>query len=304
MSKKFFRFMRGELNGYYLTALNTSCNKASESLEKMFSYFQRTVFKNDTETQGNEVPIATSDLKGLSVFSGTFSPYVWQDSLNGSVRFTTSHIVDEHEYSERGLYSVENEAFSFVRTTQQEYATDINTMATKEARSTLVEKDRQPVGYFPEGENIINDDGSLDFSKLLSSPRAGHADSPFYGEEFLYLAEETPVVALLSSEMLLYLIRAMQWVRYNGASIASMVEFSKILCPNFLFITNIDWDSRYASATVDYGIDENYEIQDKLMREQTFVLLAQKKLPQFTFNKVNIIVERDENGKVISTTIQ
>lgn len=300
MSKKFFRFLRGELNGYYITAINNSCNKFADKLSKFMQYFSSMQFKTDDEVVGDETAMSASDINGIASFTGVYPAYVLQDSLIGSVKFTVSHKVDGNEYSERGLYSVENEAFSFVRTAQQEYSDDINTLANPNARSTLVESGRQPIGYFPEGENVIKDDGTIDETKLMPAPRPNHADSPYYGKDFLFLAEESPILAITSTKVLVYLIRAMQWVRYNGMSIASLTKFAEIICPDFLFIVNIDWDSNYAYAVVSYGIDDNFEAEDKLMREQLFALMAKKKLTQFAFSKVNISVERDAENNVIS----
>ena len=65
----------------------------------------------------------------------------------------------------------------------------------------------------------------------------------------------------------------------------------------------IDWDSNFAYGIVKYGIDENYETSDKLMREQVFSLLAGKKMPQLAFNKVAINVTRDAEGKVVSVEV-
>jgi hypothetical protein len=116
----------------------------------------------------------------------------------------------------------------------------------------------------------------------------------------MYFAEEYPVRAVTSNRVLVSLVKAMQWVRYNGVSVRSLAEFASILCPNFLFITNIDWEGHYAYGVVSYGIDENYEIEDKLMREQLFMLLVNKKIPQMYFNKVQIDVTREADGRVIS----
>ena len=303
MSKQFFRFLRGEINGYYLTRIHDSCNKMSDSIKSFLYDFGKMQFKLQTEVEGDETPITTKDIDGISMFSGVFPPYVLQDSLTGSLRFTTSKKVDGHEYSERGLYSPEDEAFTFVRTTQQEYTDDINTLANSNARSSLVDDGRAPLGYFPDDENVIKDDGTIDETKLLPSPRAGHADSPYYGSAFLFFAEESPVLAITSYNVLVYVIRAMQWVRYNGMSISSLATFANIICPDFLFITKIDWDSDYAYATVNYGIDENYEAEDKLMREQLFALLAGEKIAQLSFEKVSIEVTRDESGNVTDVEV-
>ena len=303
MSKQFFRFLRGEINGYYLTRIHDVCNGVSVYIKEFLHDFGKMQFKLEEEITGDETPIDAKDLDGLSIFTGVFPPYVWQDSLLGSLRFTTSKKVEEHEYSERGLFSPSDEAFRFVRTTQEEYDTDINTLAHSEARSSMVEEGRQPIGYFPEGENVINEDGSVDETKLLPAPRPNHADSPYYGDKYLYLAESYPVLAITSRTVLLYVIKAMQWVRYNGVSISSLATFANILCPDFLFIVGIDWDSNFAYGVVTYGIDENYETSDKLMREQVFSLLAGKKMPQLAFNKVAINVTRDAEGRVVSVEV-
>lgn len=302
MSKQFFRFLRGEINGFYLNNINNACNRLSESVKSFLADFNQMQFKTEEEVKEGEVPVPSNVLDGLSVFTGAFSPYVWQESLIGSVRFTQSHKVNGVEYSERGLFSPEDEAFTFIRTDNTEYPDDINTQATPNRRSTFVEPDRQPLGYFPEGEVVIRENGTIDESKLLSAPRPNHADAPYYGKDFLYFAEEAPVLAITSNRVLVQVIKAMQWVRYNGMSVASLAKFAEILCPNFLFITKIDWDSHYAFAVVSYGIDEDYEAEDKLMKEQCFALLAGRKLSQFSFDRVNIQVTRDEEGNVISVT--
>ena len=300
MSKAFFRFLRGELNGFYLSSLNAVCNNFTGSIRRFLTDFKAMQFKSEDEVGQGEVTVTTDVLEGISVFTGVFSPLVWQDALTGSVRFTKSHIVNVKERSERGLYRIEDETFNFVHTEQDDYPADINTLSSLEERSTLVEKDRQPLGWFPEGENVIKEDGSLDLTKLMTAPRPNHADSPYFGDRFLYFAEESPVKAVTSNRVLIYLIKAMQWVRYNGSSVKSLAEFISIICPNFLFIIDIDWESNYAFAVVTYGIDENCEAEDKLMREQLFTLLAGKKLPQLSFNRVAINVTRNSEGKVIS----
>lgn len=300
MSKLFFRFLRGELNGFYINNLNETLNSACASIRSYFADFHDMQFKRDDEVTEKETPISAEALSGLATFAGIFAPFVYQDALNDSIHFTQSHVVNDVERSERGLYKRAQQAFEFVRTEYDNYPNDINTEASDEKKSTFVEENRQPVGWFPEGEKIFKADGSLDLSKLIPAPRAGHADAPYWGDKFMYFAEEYPVKAVTSNRVLVSLVRAMQWVRHNGVSITSLAEFARILCPDFLFITNIDWDEHYAYAVVSYGIDENFEAEDKLMREQLFTLLINSKIPQMIFEKVQINVSRDENGKVIS----
>ena len=297
--KAFFRFLRGELNGFYVQKLNAVNNLFSDSIKTFLSHFANMQFVTEAEAKDGEVPIDNAMIKGIGVIAGAFPPYVMQESLSGALRFTGSHIVNGKEYSERGLYNVEGQAFNFIRTDEQEYTSDINTQATSAERSSLVEADREPIGYFPEGETVIRDDGSIDYSKLMSSPRPNHADAPFYGDIFLYLSETYPVLGITDMQVMLYVIKAMQWVRYNGMNIASLTEFAKIICPDFLFIIDIDWTTLYAHGVVEYGIDEEYETSNKLLRENIFKALAQKKFSQLAFSQVSISVTRDSNGKAV-----
>lgn len=297
--KAFFRFLRGELNGFYVQKLNAVNNLFSDSIKTFLSHFANMQFVTEAEAKDGEVPIDKSMIKGIGVIAGAFPPYVMQESLSSALRFTGSHIVNGKEYSERGLYNVEGQAFNFIRTDEQEYTSDINTQATSAERSSLVEADREPIGYFPEGETVIRDDGSIDYSKLMSSPRPNHADAPFYGDIFLYLSETYPVLGITDMQVMLYVIKAMQWVRYNGMNIASLTEFAKIICPDFLFIIDIDWTTLYAHGVVEYGIDEEYETSNKLLRENIFKALAQKKFSQLAFSQVPINVTRDSNGKAV-----
>ena len=297
--KAFFRFLRGELNGFYVQKLNAVNNLFSDSIKTFLSHFANMQFVTEAEAKDGEVPIDNAMIKGIGVIAGAFPPYVMQESLSSALRFTGSHIVNGKEYSERGLYNVEGQAFNFIRTDEQEYTSDINTQATSAERSSLVEADREPIGYFPEGETVIRDDGSIDYSKLMSSPRPNHADAPFYGDIFLYLSETYPVLGITDMQVMLYVIKAMQWVRYNGMNIASLTEFAKIICPDFLFIIDIDWTTLYAHGVVEYGIDEEYETSNKLLRENIFKALAQKKFSQLAFSQVPISVTRDSNGKAV-----
>lgn len=299
--KAFFRFLRGELNGYYLTRINNVNNILSEELMSFFSYFKRMQVKTEDELDEGETAIDDSMVRGIGITAGVFPPYIMQESMANSIRFTGSHIVNGVQYSERGLYNVDGQAWRFVRTDEQSYTTDINTEASREARSSLVDDGRTPVGYFPEGEIVISADGTVDYSKLLPEPREGHADAPFYGDIFLYLAETFPVLSITDMKTMLYVIEAMQKVRYNGSSIASLANFAKIVCPDFLFIMGITWTSElYAHGVLEYGIDEQYESENKLLRENLFRFLVEKKFPQLAFSQVSITVTRDSEGHVIS----
>ena len=97
--KAFFRFLRGELNGYYIQRLNEVNNVFSESVKSFLTYFARMQFKTEADVEGNEVPINNYMIKGIGAISGAFPPYVMQESLASALRFTGSHIVNGKEYS-------------------------------------------------------------------------------------------------------------------------------------------------------------------------------------------------------------
>lgn len=413
MAKAFFRFLRGELNGYYITAFNNSLNKSTEQIKAFFSSFSHLTFKLRDEVEGNEYPISETQLKGIGIFAGVFSPWAKQDSLAGTIKFTPSHIVDDREYSERGLFNMSEESFDFFRTDEADidlensdinvyatstdrtsfvednplvlgyfaegetiinpdgslnmskllltppedkayveyygdkylfltentddvykgslqftdsflqndkqyssmclfnfitnsfnifsidtkYLNDINTLANDNLRTSVVEIGARIIGYIQEGDRIIREDGTLDFSKILNAPPEGKAYSEWYGKKYLFLSEAVPIKAETTIKVYYAIIKAMQWVRYNGCSIESLCKFIEILCPDYLFLTNIEWTSSFARGIVNYGIDKDYETSDKLLRTEVFKMLISLKFPQYVFNEVEISVTRDSEGK-------
>lgn len=290
MAKEFFRFLRGELNGFYLTSIYNTCNKYASDMKDFLSNFSRMTFKTLNEITGNETSIGEEYLTGLEQFTGVFPPRVTQDSIVGSLRFTSSYTVEGVERSERGLYNLSGEVFRFVHTENEEYADDINTLSSVEERSSLVENDRTILGYIPDDKDILGEDGSIKLSELLPFPRTNHADYPFYGKNFLYLAEESPVLAGINNEVMVYLIRALQWVRYNGVSIDSFCTLVRILCSDFLVIDSIEWnheDGSYGYANVRYHVIDSIEYENKLMRINTLKMIVGRKFPQFVFIDIN-----------------
>lgn len=298
--KAFFRFLRGELNGFYLTRLNDVNNKATSYIKDFLAYFKKMQFVTEEEASEGEVAISKSMMEGIGAIAGVFSLYMLQDSIASAVKFTDSHIVNGKEYSERGLFDMTEESYEFFRTDEQEYSTDINTLSSSTEKSALVDPDREPLGYFPEGEDVFDNYGNVDLSKLLSAPREGHADSPFYGENFLFLAESYPVLAVTNKQTMQKVIEALQWVRYNGENIASLAKFVNILCDGFVFIVNINWDETYAHGVVEYGLDDSYEVEGKLLKVNIFKFISEIKFPQLAFNEVTINITRNGDEKIIT----
>lgn len=286
MSKAFFRFLRGEINGFYLTNIHNVLNTLTEEDKTFLAHFNNMVFKNPEELKGEEYPIGSEMIKGIGTIAGVFRPRVTSDSFSGTLRMTTSKVVDGVERSERGLFNMEEESFDFVRTNQDVYNTDINTEADNGHRTSMNSNTDEVKGYLASGETNIKEDGSVDLDKVLVSPPANKAYSEFYGVDHLYLSESENVYAHISPPVLLNLIKALQWIRYNGASIESLCRVTEILCPDFVKIDSIDWTNVIYSI-VTYTVDSTAIVDNKQMKIEALKFLLRMKFPQM------ILVEQE-----------
>lgn len=226
MAKALFRFLRGELNGHYLTNIHNSLNVYSEDIKKFFVDFQNQQFELGK--------ISEETLYNLGKFASVFLPRRPVSESKTSLYMTDSHIVDGVEYSERGLFDTDEENFDFVHTSPSIQSPDINTLATEDNRSSLV-GDEQPIGYISEDEvDVLDDEGKVRPSKVLDTPPATGAYSEYYGNQFLFLSEGNTVYEKIAPSLFIELFKALQWIRYNGASIASLARIIGILCPDDL----------------------------------------------------------------------
>lgn len=302
MSKAFFRFLRGELNGFYLTTINKAWIKYTQPIYEFLGTYKRMAFKISSAVSKEETPIPFEYLKGIGITAGVFPLFVSQDSVLESIHFTASKQLDGFEYSDRGLFRIEEENFEFVRTNQNPYNSDINTLADTERRTSLIEEEAVPLGYFPEGEEVLNDDGTVNLDKLLKEPPTDRAYVPYYGDKYLYLADKTPIIGKVKNTVYVDLIETMQWIRYNGFTTATMCYLAHKLCPDYLFILEMDWTKYKGACELTYGIDVAFEAEMKLTRQELFAITMKTKFPQVVLNLVPIEVTRDEEGKVIDVT--
>lgn len=194
MSKAFFRFLRGELNGFYLTRMNGAMNDFTSDVKSFLASFNNQQFENGK--------IDDKNLYGLGNFAGIFLPRLSRAEALSSLRMTESYVEDSFEFSERGLFDTDLEIFKFfhlkddtvaffffVRTNQDVYNTDINAEATSENRSSLIGND-DVIGYISSEEtDLFDENGDVREDKVLSAPPENVAYSEFYGNEFLYLSE-------------------------------------------------------------------------------------------------------------------
>ena len=249
MAKALFRFLRGELNGFYLTNIHNSLNEYSADIKKFFIDFQNQQFELGK--------ISEETLYNLGKFASVFLPRRPVAESRTSLYMTDSHVVDGVEYSERGLFDTDSESFDFVHTSPSITTPDINTLATEDKRSSLV-GDETPTGYISENEtNVLDDEGKVRPSKVSDEPPSQGAYSEFYGNQFLFLSEGDVTYEKIAPSLFIELFKALQWIRYNGASIASLARIIGILCPEGLVTVDSIAVSGDGKAVYVYYIYDN-----------------------------------------------
>ena len=395
MSKAFFRFLRGELNGFYIQNINQSANEYTKDIKKFLSEFKSQQFEYGK--------IDDKSLYGLGTFAGIFLPRLSRAEALSSIRMTESHIENGFECSERGLFDTNLELFQFfhcaddtvaffffIRTNQDSYNNDINTQATNLNRTSLVGNSDTVLGYISSEEtDLFDEDGNVKPEKVLSAPPAGVAYSEYYGDEFLMLSEgdnshadnivrirmtdsmvvgdfeyserglfvvpvpmfaddintlatstlrsslvgDENVIGYISSEetnvlddngnvrhekisatppadvaysdffgnqflflseaessysnlepsLYIELFKAMQWVRYNGASISSLGRITSLICPDGLVkLGRIEVASDKKHINVYYDYDDTVDVNFKQQRLNLLEYIVKIKFVQVT----------------------
>ena len=399
MSKALFRFLRGELNGYYVTRLNDLLNASTEDIKTFFCDFQAQQFELGK--------ISLETLYNLGKFASIFLLRLKSAETMTALYLTDSFIKNSYEFSERGLYNVPLEQFEFfhteddsgayfvfVRTTQEQYeddidtltdyrkratmvgdvavqgyissrATDIfdsvgnvkpefilatppsgvaysefygdnflylsegddseadnlirwrlsesevvdgveyserglfivpsalfpdiNTLATSELRSSLV-GDEEVIGYISESEtDVLDEEGNVKPEKILSTPPEGLAYSEFYGNQFLFLAESEREDSYksISPELYMSFFKAMQWIRYNGVSVTSLIKVVELTCPDGLVkIGAIETavDGRHLNVYYRYDISADTDFKPQRLSLLEYIL--QIKFKQVIFSEI------------------
>lgn len=279
MSKSIFRYLRGELNGFYLQNLQNMMNQTVEDIRSLFSHFRKMQF--------NLMTMYPDEVYGLGKFAGVFLPSLSYGDLFGAFKMTGSKIVDGQERSERGLLERENEIFDFVHTEQDDYPDDINTLSTDDLKSSLVGTETE-IGYISsEEEDVLDAEGNVKESAILPVVPSGVAYTDFYGNNFTFLAEVKNEKKNISITLFYPLFKIMQKIRYNGASIATLVEMIHTLCPNgFVRIQSITKHNTEPLFVVNYLYDEEVLLNLKAQRFATLEYIVAQKFPQIVLNAV------------------
>lgn len=279
MSKALFRFLRGEINGFYLTNIHNSLNVYSEDIKKFFIDFQAQQFELGK--------ISDETLYNLGKFASVFLPRRPVAVSKASLYMTRSHKVDGVEFSERGLYNTENETFDFVHTDPSIETPDINTLATSTDRSSLV-GDETAQGYISESEtDVLDDEGNVKPSKVLPDAPSEGAYSEFYGNQFLILTDGNEMTYEdIAPSLYIELFKALQWIRYNGVSIASLVRIITILCPEGLVqIQRIAVSRNGKAIYVHYIYDSSSIVTNKESRLALLQYIVNIKFKQVILNE-------------------
>ena len=276
MAKALFRFLRGELNGFYITNIHDAMNHTTQEYKKFFIDFNSIQFeagKIDNET-----------LYNLGRFAGIFLPRIPQGENISSVRMTESEYDQtlNYEFSERGLFKTDDEDFEFVQKVIDDTGLpDINTLATDTKRSSLVGTESVE-GYVSQDEtDVIDDNGDVDPEKVSPTPPQDTGYSDYYGNKFLFLSEGDTKFIPVSYDLFLYLFKAIQYVRYNGGTIVSLAKIVEVLCPQGLVtisdITVADSKNRWL---VSYATDLTVDIDLKQDRIDMLLYIIRTKFPQ------------------------
>ena len=258
MSKEFFRFLRGELNGFYITQINSTLNKFVQDIKDFMLEFNLLQFNSSM----NE-----TILFNLGKFAGIFLPRISKSESISGLRLSESHIVDGVEYSERGLFNTETENFEYKNTNQNPDLPDINTLSTDKLRSSMI-GDESVLGYISANEkDVLDDNGLVKPEKILTTPPTGEAYNNFHGNNFMFLSELKTTFENLSPTLYYDLFIVIQWIRYNGASIENLCSIISTLCPeNLVQIDSIAVSTDGSRLIVYYIYNNEADVDLKLQR--------------------------------------
>ena len=275
MAKAIFRWLRGELNGYYLTTLN-------KCFEKHATYLKDFIHQRSS-IQMEKDKIDTESLQGLGKFAGIFLPRITLSESKSSVRMTDGYLdSNDEQISESGLYNLADENFDF---SKRDIAGDINANATTELRSSLVGTE-SVAGYISsEEDDVLDDNGNVKPSAVSPTPPASPvAYTEFYGNQFLFLSEADTTFDTPEKSLYLELFKAMQYVRYNGGSLQSFCKLISILCPNGL-VTIEGIQAVAKKFYVFYSFNDEVEVEHKQQRLSLLLYIISIKFPQIIMSE-------------------
>lgn len=274
MSKAFFRFLRGELNGFYIQNINQAWNDYTTNIKSFFADFSKMQFEKGK--------INKEYLYNLGTFAGIFLPRLSREESLTTLKMSESNNYNGEETSESGLFNLAYGSFDYF----PEVEGDINDLATSNNRSSLV-GDEELIGYISSEEtDLLDDELNIRPSKILSAPPEGMAYSELYGNQFLFLSEASISYEKISPDLYFDLFKTIQWIKYNGTSLASLVRLVELICPNGLVqITSVEASERGRNIEVTYIYNEEVTTDWKLQRRYLLEYIVGLKMPQVKLNE-------------------
>ena len=275
MAKAFFRWLRGELNGFYVTKINGALNESTKGIKDFLSEFKAQQFEKGK--------ISDKNLYGLGKFAGIFLPRASKTESSASFRMTESFVVDGFECSERGLFNTAVENFSFFPETD-----DINLLAKPSQRSSMV-GDETLIGYISSEEtNVLDDNVHVRREKISATPPEGVAYSDYYGDQFMFLSEAEATYENLEPSLYMELFKALQWIRYNGVSIKSLGRMASLICPDGLVkLGRVETASDGKHWNVYYDYDDTVDVPLKQQRLNLLEFIVNLKFVQVSLVENN-----------------
>ena len=105
--------------------------------------------------------------------------------------------------------------------------------------------------------------------------------------QFLFLSEGSSVYEKIAPSLFIELFKALQWIRYNGVSVASFARITSIICPEGLVtIDSIDVSRDGKSIYVYYVYDNTSTVTNKESRLALLEYIVSIKFKQIVLSEV------------------
>jgi hypothetical protein len=314
VNKAFFRYLRGELlNGFYIRKLNLTAEKLTSLslLKAELLYWLNTQLTIDDST----FSMRHEDISGIAQVAGILSIRGASEFLDGWFMLSESFIVGPSERSERGLLDQATGLIEYVRTTQDTYPTDIVTMATTALRMSLIPDGTVPIGYvWGDGAGVLDDTGMVIEDLLHLTPPAGYvynsgtghwdwpldyqtnpppAFAPWYGNQFLPLAQTFPLDITLPDNILLMLLEAQQNIKYQGLNLKCLLDITELMIPDLISNLKIEllesmlfhvWHNKMTFTR----IETNFSNNNGWGRFAAWMYFVESKFPFIQFNEAGV----------------
>lgn len=278
MSKALYRYLRGELNGYYLNTIYNTLNRFTEDEKAFLAHFHNMQF--------NPTDMTREEIYNIGRFAGVYLPRLSVGDRYGSFKMTEGHIVSGQERGERGLLKRTTETFDF--SFSEDTNADINTHATENLKSSMTGTEEVQGYIYSDEEDIFERAGVVKESAVKSVPAENQAYTDFYGNQFTFLSENKTETDQLDTTLFFPLYQTMQTIRYNGVNIASLVKLIEILCPDGLVkIISIKKHATAPQLILNYKYNIDVEVEDKSQRISSLKYVVATKFPQFTMVEIN-----------------